>query len=264
MIAGAIALLLWIASAVFLARSYWRGDSILYRHTVKFTKTWQTHTVMVVSGKGGLGLAYRRMVREAHLMAIDPPDDYTRAVISDPNYPRQGAIQSATAMMISGGLASAATIQSRTVVVTNGTKTQTITIVNNGTITYAQWPPATSTTSNPVPAPLPPTVAPAPVTDPRFVFYNTGSPYNPVKGVGESNWIIIVPWWAVVVVLSLLTYLFIFPGLRARRKRQRAAMGCCIRCGYDLRATPERCPECGERATKTAGSSDVVQGDLKG
>lgn len=33
--------------------------------------------------------------------------------------------------------------------------------------------------------------------------------------------------------------------LRAERRVGRVSRGCCPECGYDLRSTPHRCPECG-------------------
>lgn len=53
---------------------------------------------------------------------------------------------------------------------------------------------------------------------------------------------IVVPDWALVCIFGSIA------AARARviiRNRRRFALGHCATCGYDLRATPNRCPECG-------------------
>ena len=50
-----------------------------------------------------------------------------------------------------------------------------------------------------------------------------------------------VPWWAVALLFAVVPASAVW-----RRWRSRALIpGLCPACGYDLRATPERCPECG-------------------
>ena len=53
--------------------------------------------------------------------------------------------------------------------------------------------------------------------------------------------LVVLPFWMLVVTLALL------PAWRTRTlvKRKRAGVNVCRSCGYDLRATPLRCPECG-------------------
>jgi hypothetical protein len=55
-----------------------------------------------------------------------------------------------------------------------------------------------------------------------------------------------VPHYAVVVAAGILPVARL---LRLRRRRRTDLRGLCPSCGYDLRATPDRCPECGTTHT---------------
>ena len=65
----------------------------------------------------------------------------------------------------------------------------------------------------------------------------------PYYGSGRSCWCLYIPFWLLVLTCAA------FPGhsmLLVHRRRKRKKLGLCLKCGYDLRASKERCPECGE------------------
>lgn len=84
------------------------------------------------------------------------------------------------------------------------------------------------------------------IPDVPGTFDRAGFGYYRVSLGGYESWIVAAPAWLPAVLFALL------PGARLlRRLRRRAAPGSCRQCGYDLRATPVRCPECGAAAAVT-------------
>ena len=60
------------------------------------------------------------------------------------------------------------------------------------------------------------------------------------------------PMWFVVAAFAILPCAAVMRLVRRRRRVKRMAAGQCIACGYDLRASPERCPECGRESRQSA------------
>lgn len=72
--------------------------------------------------------------------------------------------------------------------------------------------------------------------------------YPPNGGFATNHRLIVIPYWSPAVLLAILPTIWIWRFVRYRHRRN---VGHCPKCNYDLRATPERCPECGW--TRNAG-----------
>jgi hypothetical protein len=73
--------------------------------------------------------------------------------------------------------------------------------------------------------------------------YESGSagPWGACRFVAIPLWAFLAPALAALLVA----------GMRRARARTRRRRGACEVCGYDLRATPQRCPECGHAPDRT-------------
>jgi hypothetical protein len=66
------------------------------------------------------------------------------------------------------------------------------------------------------------------------------------KGTSKQNaWRIGLPIWSVALGFASWPGISTFRWWRQRNRQRSKGAGFCRRCGYDLRATPSRCPECG-------------------
>ena len=63
--------------------------------------------------------------------------------------------------------------------------------------------------------------------------------FRPAGGVGALK----LPLWIPTLAFAIGSINFILIPLHRRRKRKK--LGLCVKCGYDLRGSEERCPECG-------------------
>ena len=73
-----------------------------------------------------------------------------------------------------------------------------------------------------------------------------------------SNWqLFSIPHWFLVLLFGFLPVRWF---ILQRRRRARERIGRCAKCGYDLRATKDRCPECGTAVVAdSAGVSNNIQ-----
>ncbi|HLW78075.1 MAG TPA: hypothetical protein VKU44_00615 [Terriglobia bacterium] len=65
--------------------------------------------------------------------------------------------------------------------------------------------------------------------------------------LATDAWILAIPWWPILLITGVGAA---FVVRRRVINRQRRRSGLCLCCGYDLRQSFERCPECGIAPSK--------------
>jgi hypothetical protein len=98
--------------------------------------------------------------------------------------------------------------------------------------------------------------------------FDTAMDFYP-QGIPESRWWGMVvarhvdkhdPYWAYIDLWLVILSTAMMPCLelwRKLRRKVRSRRGQCLACGYDLRATPLMCPECGFASLSASGNREI-------
>jgi len=89
--------------------------------------------------------------------------------------------------------------------------------------------------------------------EPEDLFEGEMGPPRPVWSPPRESVEVLVPYWMPLTLTAIAPAAWARGYTRRRRAARRASANQCAACGYDLRASRERCPECG-RATSESTS----------
>ena len=72
-------------------------------------------------------------------------------------------------------------------------------------------------------------------------FHTAWTPQIPF--FSRDSYAVFIPIWFTTLIFG--TMFWLCHPLQHHRRRKRKKLGLCVKCGYDLRASKDRCPECG-------------------
>ena len=83
----------------------------------------------------------------------------------------------------------------------------------------------------------------------RIPYSNDVVGKDPNVVAGSANAVcrtLVIPLWLIALVAAVLPFRWVKRSMHERTRQARLQQGRCPGCGYDLRGSPQRCPECGE------------------